>query len=245
MRLFGLIGFPLTHSFSKKFFDRKFREEGLSNCTFDNFPLKSIDEITRVIAEHPNLEGFAVTIPYKKKIIRFLDEGTDEVRQMVACNCVKIDNGKLKGYNTDVTGFEKAFTRHLGSHHRKALILGTGGGAEAVAFVLRKLGIEYLFVSRKNELRPRTISYKALAAALMEDHTAIINCTPVGMYPNPDDYPKIPYQYVGTQHYLFDLVYNPATTKFLEKGAEQGAVISNGYEMLEIQAEENWRIWNE
>lgn len=244
MRLFGLIGFPLTHSFSKKYFEDKFCREGLNDCAFENFPLKNIEEIKQVIADHPNLKGFAVTIPYKKKIIRFLDEGTDAVRQMVACNCVKIENGKLKGYNTDVIGFEKSFKKNVQPHHTKALILGTGGGADAVAYVLNNLGMEYLFVSRNNEIRPKTISYKALAAALLEDHTVIINCTPLGTYPKVDECPNIPYEYLTPKHYLFDLVYNPAKTKFLEKGEEQGAIICNGYEMLEIQAEENWRIWN-
>ncbi len=244
MRLFGLIGFPLTHSFSKKYFEEKFLNEGLHDCAFENFPLKNIEEIRQVITDHPNLEGFAVTIPYKKKIIRFLDEGTDAVRQMIACNCVKIEDGKLKGFNTDVTGFERSFTRHLQPHHQKALILGTGGGADAVAYVLRKLNIEYLFVSRSDILKPKTISYKALAEALFEDHTIIINCTPLGMYPAVEESPKIPYDYLSSQHYLFDLVYNPPETMFLKKGAEQGAVVCNGYEMLLAQAEENWKLWS-
>jgi shikimate dehydrogenase len=244
MRLFGLIGFPLTHSFSKKYFDEKFLKEGLTDCAFQNFPLKNIEEVRPLLSAHPNLEGLAVTIPYKKKIIRFLDEGTDEVLQMIACNCVKIEQGKLKGFNTDVVGFERSFKKKLQPHHTKALILGTGGGAEAVAFVMRKLGIDYLFVSRSKEIRPKTISYKGLAAALLEDHTIIINCTPIGTFPKSEEYPGIPYRYITPQHYLFDLVYNPSTTKFLEKGAEAGATVCNGYEMLEIQAEENWRIWN-
>ncbi len=245
MRLFGLIGFPLTHSFSKKYFDEKFEQEAIQDCAFENFPLKNIDEVRQLINDHPNLEGFAVTIPYKKKIIRLLDEGTDAVRQMVACNCVKIEDGKLKGYNTDVTGFEISFTKHLQPHNTKALILGTGGGANAVAYVLQKLGIEYLFVSRKTEIQPKTISYKALAEALFQDHTVIINCTPLGTYPNNEEYPNIPYHYITPQHYLFDLVYNPTITTFLQKGKQQGAVICNGYEMLVVQAEENWKIWNE
>jgi shikimate dehydrogenase len=244
MRLFGLIGSPLTHSFSKQYFDEKFLREGIRDVAFENFPLKNIEEVKQLITGHPNLEGFAVTIPYKKKIIRFLDEGTDAVRQMVACNCVKIRNGKLAGYNTDVTGFELSFKKRLQPHHTRALILGTGGAADAVAFVLRKLGIEYLFVSRSKEIKPNTISYKALAAALLEDHTVIVNCTPVGTYPKVDEYPHIPYQYITPKHYLFDLVYNPAETRFLQEGEAQGAITCNGYEMLEIQAEENWRIWN-
>jgi shikimate dehydrogenase len=244
MKLYGLIGFPLTHSFSKTYFEQKFRNEGIAHCAFENFPLKNIEEVRELIDGHPELKGFAVTIPYKKKIIRFLDEGTEAVKQMVACNCVKISGGKLKGFNTDVTGFERSFTRHLQPHHLKALILGTGGAAEAVAYVLGKLGIDYLFVSRSTEIRPGTISYKALAAALLDDHTVIVNCTPAGTYPRTEEFPPIPYQYLSPRHYLFDLVYNPPKTKFMEKGEAQGAFTCNGYEMLTIQAEENWRIWN-
>jgi shikimate dehydrogenase len=244
MRLYGLIGFPLTHSFSKTFFEQKFSNEGLLDCAFENFPLKNIEELRQLIANHPQLKGFAVTIPYKKKVIRFLDEGTDAVKQMVACNCVKLKAGKLKGYNTDVTGFEKSFTKLLKPHHLKALILGTGGAADAVAYVLRKLGIDYLFVSRSQEIKPLTISYKALAEDLLADHTIIINCTPLGTAPDSETFPKIPYQYLTSRHYLFDLVYNPADTTFMQKGREQGALVCNGYEMLTIQAEENWRIWN-
>jgi len=177
MREYGLIGFPLTHSFSKQYFEEKFSKEGISDCTFHNFPLTNIEEVKQMIADHPNLKGFAVTIPYKKKIIRFLDEGTDAVKQIVACNCVKIENGKLKGFNTDVIGFEESFLQLRQLHHQKALILGTGGAADAVAFVFRKLGIEYLFVSRSKEIKHQTISYKALAKALFEDHTVILNCT--------------------------------------------------------------------
>lgn len=245
MRSYGLIGFPLTHSFSKRYFDEKFLREGITDCTFENFPLKNIEEVNQLIAEHTDLRGFAVTIPYKKKIIRFLDEGTDAVRQMVACNCVKIEDGKLKGYNTDVTGFERSFVKHLQPHHTKALILGTGGAADAVAFALNKMGIEYLFVSRSKEIDPKIISYKTLDSVLMKERNAIVNCTPLGTYPNNDEYPDIPYQYLTPEHYLFDLVYNPDFTKFLLKGEQQGSVICNGKEMLEIQAEENWKIWNE
>jgi shikimate dehydrogenase len=245
MREYGLIGFPLTHSFSKQYFEEKFSKEGLSDCKFHNFPLKNIDEVKQVIADHPELKGFAVTIPYKKKIIRFLDEGTDAVKQMVACNCVKIEDGKLKGFNTDVIGFERSFLKLRKSQHQKALILGTGGAADAVAYVFRKLGIDYLFVSRSRELRSMTISYRALAESLFNDYTIIVNCTPVGTFPNVDEYPVIPYQYLTSDHYLYDLVYNPSETQFLKKGAEQGAVVCNGYEMLCLQAEENWRLWNE
>lgn len=244
MKLYGLIGFPLTHSFSKQYFEKKFGEAGITDCRFENFPLKSIDEVRQLVHDHPNLKGFAVTIPYKKKIIRFLDEGTEEVKQMVACNCVRIHNGRLMGYNTDVTGFRHSFTRLLKPHHRRALILGTGGASDAIAFVLEKLGMDYLFVSRDPGLRPRTISYKGLSEMLMTDYNVVINCSPVGTHPHEDEAPVIPYHYITPDHYLFDLVYNPAQTTFLKNGAMNGATTMNGLDMLAIQAEENWKIWN-
>jgi len=244
MRAYGLIGYPLSHSFSKRYFDEKFKAAGWEDCVFYNFPISTIDEIKQVLADHPHLKGFAVTIPYKKKIIRFLDEGTDAVKQMVACNCVKIIDGRLYGYNTDVTGFEQSFIKQLQPHHTHALILGTGGAAESVAYVLRYLGISYFFVSRNKENKAGTISYKSLDEDIMARHTIVINASPVGTFPNSDEFPDIPYEYLTPQHYLFDLVYNPPQTRFLLKGMARGAITCNGYEMLTIQAEENWIIWN-
>lgn len=243
MKLYGLIGFPLTHSFSKKYFDEKFTREGIADCRFENFPLKQIDELKQLL-QNKALQGFAVTIPYKKKIIRFLDEGTDAVKEMVSCNCVKIIDGRLKGYNTDVSGFEQSFKKHLQAHHTKALILGTGGASDAVAFVLRKLGIEYLLVTRGEKKANNMLQYAELNKDIITAYNLIINCTPLGTYPKDDEYPPISYQHLTPQHYLFDLVYNPEKTVFLAKGEERGAFVKNGYEMLVVQAEENWKIWN-
>jgi shikimate dehydrogenase len=243
MRLFGLIGFPLSHSFSQKFFTDKFRVEGIAGCAYENFPLENIDALRAVLEQYPHLAGLNVTIPYKEKVIPYLHHQSDVVKKIGACNCIKIVNGELHGYNTDVTGFEESLRPLLEGHHRKALVLGTGGAAKATHFVLEKLGIIFLEVSR-NPSSGRQISYEQLTPAVLNDHTLIINTTPVGMYPNEHDCPPLPYSDLTSRHYLFDLVYNPAKTLFLQKGEQQGAVIKNGSDMLVIQAEESWRIWN-
>lgn len=243
MRLFGLIGFPLSHSFSQRFFTDKFREEHIADCAYQNFPLENIDALRSVLEQHPHLEGLNVTIPYKEKVIPYLHHQSEVVKRIGACNCIKIVKGELHGYNTDVTGFEESLRPLLQAHHRKALVLGTGGAAKAVHFVLEKLGIAFLEVSR-NPLTSGQISYEQLTTAVLRDHTLIINTTPVGMYPNVDDCPPLPYAELTPRHYLFDLVYNPAKTKFLQQGEQQGAVIKNGSDMLVIQAEDSWRIWN-
>ncbi len=243
MRLFWLIGFPLSHSFSRKFFTDKFREEHIAGCAYENFPLENIDDLPAVLEQHPHLAGLNVTIPYKEKVIPYLHHQSDVVKKTGACNCIKIVKGQLHGYNTDVTGFEESLRPLLQAHHRKALVLGTGGAAKAIHFVLEKLGIIFLEVSR-NPFSGRQISYEQLTPAVLNDHTLIINTTPVGMYPNEQDCPPLPYSDLTSRHYLFDLVYNPAKTLFLQKGEQQGAVIKNGADMLVIQAEESWRIWN-
>lgn len=243
MHKLGIIGFPLTHSFSKQYFDEKFGKEQIAGWQFERFPLEKIEQISDLLQDQ-SLKGFCVTIPYKKKIIHYLYDATDAVKQMVACNCVKIADGKLYGYNTDVIGFEQSFVKQLQPHHNKALILGTGGAAHAVAYALKHLGIEYLFVSRDKIGKQKTIAYFDLTEALFNEFTIIINATPVGSFPDVDAYPNIPYQYITVKHYLFDVIYNPSLTAFLQKGKEQGAVIQNGYEMLVIQAEENWKIWS-
>ncbi len=242
MQLFGLIGHPLTHSFSKKYFDQKFIEEQITNCSFLNFDIPQIKLLKSLIQQNPALQGFAITIPYKQQIIPYLDWLSEDVQQMQACNCVKIVDGKLYGYNTDVIGFEKSFTQLLKPHHVKALIFGTGGAAQAVKFTLKKLAIQYVNVSR-NEIA-NGLTYYDLNEAILEEHTIIINTTPLGTFPKTNECPAIPYQCITPQHYLFDLVYNPPLTQFLLKGKEQGASIKNGYDMLTIQAEENWKIWN-
>ncbi len=244
MRLYGLIGYPLSHSFSKKYFSKKFEKEHIQGAAFENFSIAHIKLLSDVLKNNPLLLGLAVTIPYKKNIIPFLYEISGAVKKTGACNCIKITDGKLFGHNTDVTGFEKSFIKYLQPHHKKALILGTGGGAAAVEYVLQKLNIDYCFVSRKKDEVKNILSYDDLNKEIFSDYTIIINATPSGMYPNIDEAPKMPYQLLTSKHYLFDLIYNPAKTKFLSLGQLQGASIENGYEMLVLQAEENWKIWN-
>jgi shikimate dehydrogenase len=245
MKKFGLIGFPLSHSFSQKFFTEKFAKENINDCVYENFPLQSIDEISLLIKSETHLRGLNVTIPYKEKIISFLDYKNEVVEKTGACNCIHIINGKLHGYNTDVIGFEKSLLEKLKPHHKSALILGTGGAAKAVEFVMNDLNIDYQFVSRKSSSLHNQISYEDVDESVMQSHTLIINTSPVGMFPKVDECPDLPYQFLTPKHYLFDLVYNPAKTLFLQKGEKHGAAIMNGHEMLIIQAEESWKIWNE
>ena len=243
MRRYGLIGYPLSHSFSQKYFTEKFQQEHITDCVYENFPLTEIAAFVPLIQEHPDLCGLNVTIPYKEKVIPYLSEQSEVVRSIGACNCIKIENGILTGHNTDVTGFEQSLRPHLQAHHKKALVLGTGGAAKAVHYVLGKLGIEFAEVSR-TPVTSRQIAYSQIDEVLLNEYLLIINTSPVGMYPNIDECPPLPYQALTPQHYLFDLIYNPAKTLFLQKGEEQGAVIENGKDMLVIQAEESWRIWN-
>ncbi|HEV8284240.1 MAG TPA: shikimate dehydrogenase [Chitinophagaceae bacterium] len=242
MRLFGLIGYPLTHSFSKSYFAEKFKKEGIEDCKYENFPIASIDDLPRILNENPDLQGLNVTIPYKESILPFLDKKNDLVKQTGACNCIKMVNSKWVGYNTDVIGFERSLLSKLNPENRNALILGTGGAAKAVEFVLRKLGISYKHVSRYPSIK--NLSYEQLTPQLMAKSTLIINTTPLGMFPKITEAPPLPYDLVTKKHLLFDLIYNPEKTLFLKKGEEQGAVIQNGYEMLIYQAEESWKIWN-
>lgn len=244
MRKFGLIGYPLSHSFSQKYFTEKFSKEKIRDCEYETFSLSDIKLISSVLENEPYLKGLNVTIPYKQQIISFLHFKNEVVEKISACNCIKIVEGKFFGYNTDVIGFEVSLRRKLQDHHKHALILGTGGAAKAVEFVMWKLGIDYNLVSRKPFIAG-TINYNDLTDAIIQSHTLIINTTPVGMYPNVDEYPDIPYNAITENHYLFDLIYNPEKTMFLKKGEERGATIQNGQEMLIIQADESWRIWNE
>jgi len=244
MRLFGLVGYPLSHSFSKKYFDEKFVQQGITNCSFENFSIENISLLQNIL-DDTNLNGLAITIPYKKAVLHFLDESSDAVKQMGACNCIKIKDGKRYGFNTDVIGFEKSFSKHLLPQHKQALILGTGGAAAAVEFVMKKLNIPYQFVSRKKDANGKVFVYEELNETVLSNHQIIINCSPIGTYPKVDEAPAIPYQFINQQHYFFDLVYNPAETKFLQLAKQQGAIVQNGYEMLVLQAEENWKIWNE
>jgi len=242
MRLYGLLGKTLKHSFSKAYFAEKFAALNITDCHYENFELASINELPQLLANNPSIRGLNVTIPYKEEVISFLHEKNEVVKEINACNCVNIVDGKLIGYNTDVIGFQQSLQPYLKPHHTKALILGTGGAAKAVQYTLKKLGIGYQVVSRSK--KDFTITYNQLDESILESHTLIINTSPLGMYPKMDEAPPIPYQYITPQHLLFDLVYNPEKTLFLKKGEKQGAQVANGKEMLLLQAEESWRIWN-
>ena len=242
MRLFGLIGYPLSHSFSENFFSKKFEQEEISGCRYELFPLKTIGEFPLFLERHTELEGLNVTIPYKKKILPFLDANNIPAG-LDACNCINISAGKLTGYNTDITGFEMSLKPLLRSYHKNALVLGNGGAAAAVLFVLEKLGISSKIVSRKLH-DGSTLTYRDLDAKIISEHKLIINTTPLGMYPDVTLCPDLPYKNISQQHLLYDMVYNPGKTLFLQKGEKQGASIKNGEEMLVLQAEESWRIWN-
>jgi shikimate dehydrogenase len=246
MRKFGLIGYPLSHSFSRKYFTEKFEEEGIKDCVYENFSLPEISALKPVL-EDKELCGLNVTIPYKEQVIPFLHDKSEVVRETGACNCIRIQDGRLTGHNTDVVGFGISMTRKLQPHHTQALILGTGGAAKAVEYVLRKLGISYQYVSRQGRAeadKPAILSYEQIDAEVLRTHTLLINTTPLGMYPKTEECPPLPYDAITPSHYLYDLVYNPARTLFLRKGEEQGAVVENGHDMLILQAEESWRIWS-
>jgi shikimate dehydrogenase len=243
MRLFGLIGYPLTHSFSKDYFGEKFKREAVEDCRYENFQLANITELPKIIGDHADLEGLNITIPYKESVLSFLDEKDELVRQTGACNCIKIVNGKLFGFNTDVIGFEKSLLSKLQSGHKNALILGTGGAAKAVEFVLKRNQIHYTYVSRSRS--QNNLTYEELTPSIVEKAKLIINTTPVGMYPQVNEILPLPFGAITPKHFLFDLIYNPSKTLFLRKGEEEGATIQNGYDMLVCQAEESWKIWNQ
>ena len=242
MRQFGLIGFPLSHSFSKGYFANHFLTENILDAQYENYPIESIDLFTGLWKNNPNLKGLNVTIPYKKLVIPFLQHTSSVVATIQACNCIKLHQGALYGYNTDVIGFEKSLLPYLQPHHQKALIFGTGGAAAAVEWVLQKLGIAYQLVSRT--VSEGCISYESLTHDVIAAHTLLIHTSPVGMFPNTEEAPNLPYEAITSKHHLYDLVYNPAVTKFLEKGSAQGATTQNGLEMLHLQADASWEIWN-
>lgn len=243
IKSYGLIGYPLSHSFSKKYFTEKFERESIKDHFYELFPIESIRDLPSIISAHSTLAGLNVTIPYKEQVIDYLDSCSPVVEEIGACNCIRIIDGKLKGYNTDVIGFSRSLEPKLKASHKKALVLGTGGAAKAVHYALKQKGIDFLQVSRKKS--DLSISYEDITEQLIKEYTLIINTTPLGMYPDVDKAPDIPYQFLGTEHYLFDLVYNPPTTKFLSEGKKHGAEIENGADMLVIQAEASWDIWND
>lgn len=240
MRKFGLIGYPLKHSFSPGYFSKKFKKEGIADAQYDLYPLEDVDEVKELLAR--GMFGINVTIPYKKKVIPYLDE-LDPISESVgAVNTIRIENGKTKGFNTDVYGFEHSLVKCFGATPpKKALILGNGGATKAVQYVLNKLSIKYQIVSRQLGF----LNYQDLNQAIIESHHLIVNTTPLGMSPKLDTCPDIPYQYLGGDHILYDLVYNPEKTLFLQQGEAKGATIKNGLEMLHLQAEKSWEYWNE
>lgn len=223
MKKYGLIGYPLGHSFSKNFFNEKFHSENI-DAEYVNFEIPSIKELPSVLLANPDLVGFNVTIPYKEQVISYLDELDKDAAAIGAVNVIKIvrQKGKTKliGYNSDVIGFTQSIDPLLEPQHKKALILGTGGASKAIAYGLKKLGLECKFVSRN--LREEMLTYNQLTPEIMDEYKVIVNCTPVGMYPRADEYPNIPYQYLTPNHLLYDLLYNPDTTLFMKKGADKG-----------------------
>ncbi len=242
MRHFGLIGYPLSHSFSEGYFKDKFQREHVVDVQYANYPIANINEFASLWYMDEKMEGLNVTIPYKKEVIPFLQFPSSVVKSIKACNCIRKFNGALYGYNTDVIGFENSLLPFLKPHHTHALLLGTGGASAAVEWVLQKLNISYQVVSRTSSVNKLT--YEQVTPEMLAIHTLIINTSPVGMYPNVQDAPVLPYEAMGMHHHLYDLVYNPNETLFLKKGAAQGATIQNGLAMLHIQAEKSWEIWN-
>lgn len=244
----GLIGFPLTHSFSAKYFADKFENESIKGFTYENFEIPKIEDFPDVIKNNPEIIGLNVTIPYKEQIIPYLDELDEEAKEIGAVNTIKVirtkDGVKLKGYNTDIYGFRETLKPLLKMNHYKALILGTGGAAKAVEYVLRKIGLSVLYVSRNPKSEKEKI-YDELNAFAVKDFPVIVNSTPLGMHPKVDVCPAIPYEALSEDNLLYDLIYNPAETLFMKKGAEQGAITQNGLGMLKLQAEKAWEIWSE
>jgi len=239
---FGLIGKNISYSFSQKYFSDKFIKEELTNCSYKNFDLKSIEAFSDIFKVNSNIKGLNVTIPYKEVIFPHLDKLNSKAKRIGAVNTIRITKkGKLKGYNTDEYGFRKSLAPYLKKHHKKALILGTGGASKAIAFALKKLHIQYQFVSRSSN---GNYNYSSLTPEVIAAHHLIINCTPLGTFPNVDDCPNIPYGAITDQHLLYDLIYNPEETTFLRKGKSKGATTINGLKMLELQAEKAWAIWN-
>jgi shikimate dehydrogenase len=246
MKKYGLIGYPLGHSFSKNFFNEKFSSEGI-DAEYVNFEIPSIKDFPNVLLENPTLQGLNVTIPYKQQVIPYLDELDEDARQIGAVNVIKVirpEKGKVRlvGYNSDVIGFSGSIEPLLEPRHRKALILGTGGASKAVDYGLRKLGLEVKFVSRRKQ--EGMLTYEELTPEVMDDYKVIVNCSPVGMFPHTDECPQIPYELLTPNHLLFDLIYNPDVTLFMKKGKERGAIVKNGLEMLLLQAFGAWNIWN-
>lgn len=246
MRLFGLIGYPLTHSFSKGYFSDKFSRENLNDCQYNNYPIENIGLLPDILTSNPDIVGLNVTIPYKEKVIPFLNDISTEAKEIGAVNTIRITRSNsmllLKGFNTDVWGFSESLQPLLKDQHKSALVLGTGGASKAVKFALKRLGIAITSVSRNKS--EDSLTYEELTKDIIHQHKLIINTTPLGTFPKTDKYPPIPYQYLSSQHLLYDLVYNPAVTAFLGQGLNYHCETKNGLEMLYLQAEKAWKIWN-
>ncbi|MFD0976114.1 shikimate dehydrogenase family protein [Salinimicrobium gaetbulicola] len=242
MRKFGLIGQNISYSFSRNYFSEKFLREGISG-SYENFDLENISEFPAVLKENPELKGLNVTIPYKEEIIPFLDSLNPVASEIGAVNTIKLEtSGRLIGYNTDYFGFAEALKPYLKEHHKKALILGTGGASKAIAYALKTLDIEYKFVSRKAS--EEKLSYEELNEQMLKEYTLLVNCSPLGTFPKIEEHPKIPFQHLTRNHLIFDLIYNPPQTRLMELAKVQGATVVNGQKMLELQAEKAWDIWN-
>tara|TARA_R110000868_G_scaffold341442_1_gene602297 strand:- start:644 stop:1393 length:750 start_codon:yes stop_codon:yes gene_type:complete len=239
---FGLIGKNIDYSFSRAYFTQKFKDLKLDDYYYENFDFQNIDELNTVLKHEKNIKGFNVTIPYKEAVIPFLSEIDEVAKEIGAINTIKFTANGLKGFNTDYYGFQKSIEPFIKKHHKNALILGTGGASKAVAYVLKELGMHYNFVSRNP--KKGEFSYIDLNQEHLQKHTVIVNCTPLGTYPEIERKPNIPYQFISKQHLLFDLIYNPEKTAFLKAGEVNGAQIKNGDKMLELQAEKAWEIWN-
>ena len=239
MRKFGLIGFPLIHSFSESYFQDKFFKEGITSCQYQNYIIQDVKSITSLL-EKENLSGFNITSPYKESIIRFLDELSSEAFAIGAVNTVVRKNEKWIGHNTDWIGFYESIKPLLQTHHKKALVLGSGGASKAIVYAFKKLGVEPLIISRKEGYT----NYSEITKNLLTEHLIIVNCTPLGTYPKKDEYPPIPYNKLSKKHLLYDLIYNPSESRFLTYGKANKANIKNGLEMLHRQAEAAWSIWN-
>jgi shikimate dehydrogenase len=248
MKTYGLVGFPLGHSFSKKYFTEKFENENLNDSIYLNFELENITDFPKIFEKHDDIFGLNCTIPYKQQVIQYLDLIDEEARVVGAINTIKIirQEGKvlLKGYNTDIIGFEFSLKPMLNEKHNKALILGTGGASRAIKHTLDKLGIQYVSASIEDELNEKEIRYDQITDELINEYLLIINATPLGTYPKVDACAPIPYDLITPNHVLFDLVYNPEITLFMQKGLDKGAKVKNGLEMLHTQALAAWEIWN-
>lgn len=238
---YGLLGKDISYSFSRGYFTEKFKDLGLTEHVYENYDIPEISEFKAVLAQN-ELKGLNVTIPYKEQVIPYLSELDPVAEKIGAVNTIQFKKNGLKGYNTDAYGFQKSLEPFLQPHHTKALILGTGGASKAIRYVLQHLGIAHSYVSRRKT--NNQLTYQELDKEIIDDHTIIINCTPVGTHPKVDDKPEIPFQYLSEKHLLFDLIYNPEKTAFLAAGEAKGATISNGLKMLQLQAEKSWEIWN-